>query len=166
VLTLTLNNDSAVQARYLSTDSDEDGLPDDWERRFYGNLAQGESDDTDHDGWGCFAEFLNEASPLLWDTDGDGMGDGAEGVAGTDPASNASVLRLHGLVIEPGGMVRLEWASEPGKNYAIETNSLLGVGVWQSATTISATGSVTSVHLAPNPPDNYYRVKVLPSDDP
>jgi hypothetical protein len=162
VLTLTLNEDWAVQAKYFSTDSDEDGLPDDWERRFYPNLARGQDDDTDSDGWGCFAEFLNEASPLLWDTDGDGLSDGAEGIAGTDPTNAASALRLRQPVLEPGGIIRLEWASAVGKSYMIEATSGLGVGLWQTVTTVIATGSVTSARIAPDSP-GFYRVKVADS---
>jgi hypothetical protein len=69
-VTLTLNENLAVQARYVNTDSDEDGLPDDFERRFFRNLAQGPNDDSDRDGWGNFLEFLNETSPSKKDPGG------------------------------------------------------------------------------------------------
>jgi hypothetical protein len=161
VLALTLNDNWAVQARYINTDSDEDGLPDDWERRFYPNLAQGENDDTDQDGWGGLAEFLNGASPVLWDTDADGMGDGAEGEAGTDPTDPASMLQLAAPVVEAGGTIRLDWVSVGGKTYVVEMMAQLGSGSWEEVAVVTANGSLTSVRLAPTEPSQYYRLRVL-----
>jgi len=54
------------------TDSDNDGLPDDWERFYFSSLAQTDSDDTD----------------------GDDSDNSAELAAGTNPTRAASVLRL------------------------------------------------------------------------
>lgn len=161
LLALTLNDSWAVQARYFSTDSDEDGLPDDWERRFYPSLAMGPDDDTDHDGWGGFAEFLNGASPVLWDTDGDGMSDGAEGRAGTDPTSAGSALRLLPPTFEADGIMRVEWESVAGKTYAVEMLSQLDGGVWQVTETATARGPRTSTLISCDSPGSFYRVRVL-----
>jgi len=63
------------------TDSEADGLPDDWELWRFGNLAQGASGDPDADG----------ASNL------------SEWTAGTDPLSSAEVFRvtLTGSLTQP-----------------------------------------------------------------
>jgi hypothetical protein len=40
-----------------AADIDEDGLPDDWENQYFGNLSQGPSDDFDHDGLNNLQEY-------------------------------------------------------------------------------------------------------------
>ncbi len=61
-----------------TADSDNDGLEDGYEQRFFGNLDQGPNDDFDNDG----ATNANEAAlgtdPSEADTDGDGLADGNE----------------------------------------------------------------------------------------
>jgi hypothetical protein len=52
------------------------------------------------------------------DSDGDGMADAAEEIAGTDPGDANSVLKA-GLAREAGGN-RITWSSVVGKKYAIE----------------------------------------------
>ncbi len=47
------------------TDSDRDGLDDDWERRELGSLAGSGADDPDHDGWSHAAEAWLGQSPLV-----------------------------------------------------------------------------------------------------
>ncbi len=59
-------------------DSDNDGLPDDQELKFFGNLGQKGTDDFDQDGLTNAAELAGGTSPANADTDGDGLADGAE----------------------------------------------------------------------------------------
>ncbi len=59
-------------------DTDNDGLPDDWERRFFGGLDQKPTDDPDADGLNNGAENERGTNPTQADTDGDGLADGAE----------------------------------------------------------------------------------------
>ena len=44
-------------------DSDNDGLPDWWELRFFGNLAQGANDDPDGDGFTNAVEYAHGTRP-------------------------------------------------------------------------------------------------------
>jgi hypothetical protein len=60
------------------TDSDNDGLSDDWELKFFGNLDQGPADDPDNDGLTNEEELLLGTDPTRPDTDGDGLTDGDE----------------------------------------------------------------------------------------
>jgi hypothetical protein len=66
-------------------DSDADGLPDVWEKEWYGDLSPEPSDDGDSDGLDNLGEFLAGTKPNVADTDGDGALDGAEVAAGANP---------------------------------------------------------------------------------
>jgi subtilisin family serine protease len=69
-------------------DQDLDGIPDRWERRFFGGLALEKINpafDHDGDGLNALEEHLYQTDPLNSDTDGDGRPDGEEVDAGTDP---------------------------------------------------------------------------------
>ncbi len=72
-----------------SYDSDDDGMPDDWELE--NGLDPSEDDsggDLDGDGVTNYDEYLAGTSPTSSDTDGDGWADGDEIAAGGDPTSN------------------------------------------------------------------------------
>ena len=80
------------------TDSDNDGLPDEWEMQFFGNLEQGPTGDPDGDGLQNLYEYLagtnptikysngeNSLNDYLFDSDGDGLGNGQEQQYMTNP---------------------------------------------------------------------------------
>jgi len=52
------------------------------------------------------------------DSDGDGMSDSNEALAGTDPADATSVFKVATVAPETTGY-RITWASVPGKNYGV-----------------------------------------------
>ncbi|MBI3037163.1 thrombospondin type 3 repeat-containing protein [Candidatus Woesearchaeota archaeon] len=69
------------------TDNDNDGMPDEWEKK-YGLNPFSSSDalvDSDDDGLTNLKEFESGTSPNLKDTDHDGADDGKEVAKGTDP---------------------------------------------------------------------------------
>lgn len=81
-------------------DLDQDGLPDEWEMRFFGTTA-GSPDD---------------------DFDGDGLSDAKEFLVRTDPRSPDSVFRIQNVeeVIETGSRkVLLEWEGDESRRYDI-----------------------------------------------
>lgn len=61
---------------FSAADTDGDGLPDDWEIRYFGSLAQSGSADPDGDGLTNLQEWQAATDPTKKDTDGDGVNDG------------------------------------------------------------------------------------------
>ena len=66
-------------------DTDNDGLPDEWEKLYFGNLNQDAKGDPDNDGLTNAEEFAAGTNPNLADTDGDGLKDGDEIKNKTNP---------------------------------------------------------------------------------
>jgi len=70
------------------TDTDKDGLPDEWEGFYFpGDLAALGEGDLDNDGLSDDAERLIGSNPTVADTDGDGLTDSEEAEGGTDPGN-------------------------------------------------------------------------------
>jgi hypothetical protein len=59
-------------------DSDGDGLPDGWERKWFGNLLQSAGADLDSDGLSNLREYQLTLEPLRADSDADGIADGLD----------------------------------------------------------------------------------------
>jgi hypothetical protein len=82
-------------------DSDQDGLPDAWEKSALKGLASNAGADSDHD------RFTN----------------GHEHVAGTDPLDPASRLLITDARRMADGRLRLQWLSESERTYAVQRSS-------------------------------------------
>jgi hypothetical protein len=83
------------------TDADTDGLPDDWEKFFFGDLAESATTDPDRDG----ADNARE-----WAT-------------GTNPHDAASVFRLVSSAFDADGQVTVRFTVAPSRNYRVEISS-------------------------------------------
>ncbi len=80
-------NKSSIQQTTLSQDSDNDGIPDDYENRHGLDPNNGDDAQVDNDGDGLsnLQEFLASTDPNNIDTDGDGIEDGDEVTYGLNP---------------------------------------------------------------------------------
>ena len=90
-------------------DTDQDGLPDDWERFWFGDLS------ATADG----------------DPDGDGRTNRDELVAGTDPTDKASALRVLASTFGADGTAVLRFTIAPSRLYRIEVSE--GFAAWNEA---------------------------------
>ncbi len=116
-------------------DTDSDGLPDDWEDFYFGNLAQGANDDPDGDGVNNLAEYL----------------------AGTNPTQAASVFRI----LTTNQNV-LHWPHLPSRPPTVEfSDDLTHWEVVTNAAIIYPT-SLTAEWSDPSPSatNRFYRVRV------
>ena len=138
------NNERDIFVLRLSMkDSDNDGMDDDWEVAYFGNLSR--------DGTGDF--------------DGDGMTDLAEFVAGTDPTNQGSVLKV--MTLNPLNLpgTRVLWSAEPGKRYQVQfKNSISDPGWIDLASPVVASITTGSVVDSSNglSAQRFYRVVLMP----
>lgn len=137
-----LSSSVAGQISLVVDDSDEDGLPDSWEKLYFGNLTSG----------------LNN------DPDGDGQSNGVEYLAGTNPKNGASRFTAT-IVRAEVDQFMLSWPSVPGKQYDIETNPTLS-GTWQTLLSnfpaAASPATSTSLSITRNDNQRFYRVVVRP----
>lgn len=125
-------------------DADADGLPDDWENFYFGSLKVQPGDDTDGDGANTMDEYL----------------------AGTDPASASSVLRLSVVSTDSDGNTVFLFGIAPSRAYRIEISYDLNQwGPAQGTLSYSQAGSAMFVEqksaLRPAPPRQaFYRIVV------
>lgn len=136
----------------LDPDNDRDGLDDISE--LSGNLFNPETA-TDHNSR---------------DTDGDGMDDGKEVVAGTDPVNPDALLRVEATSL-PGGGREIRWVARNGRTYVLYRNtSNLMSGLFVPVTTnVALTGFgpwQVSTNVVTESPDSFnnvlYKVEVRP----
>jgi hypothetical protein len=90
---------------YSFLDANHNGISDAWEKYYFGAVA------TNH------TQFT--------DSDGDGMSDYAEFIAGTDPTNPASKLVFLSATLLTNKHVLLEWAAIPGRLYQVQASGAL-----------------------------------------
>ena len=128
-------------------DSDGDGIPDNWELQYTGNLAS-----------------LNGAG----DFDSDGVPNSQEYLADTDPTNPASNLRITDFVANSGGMANtLTFTSRPTRLYEVQERTTLtpdsswtdsGLGTIPPDPGATTTRSFTDTAS----PTRFFRVEAIP----
>jgi hypothetical protein len=125
-------NLSTVATLTYDADTDGNGLPDSWETRFFG--APG-------------------ANPKA-DSDGDGMKNGQEYLAGTDPTNALSFLALDGR----GLPAALQFEAAPGRTYTVQFTDALESAPWRKLFDVPAR-TTNYLHLLPDAGTNrFYRL--------
>jgi len=125
-----------ASGRTWGEDGNFDGLPDDWQTKYWG---------ADPQGWGSASA----------DSDGDGGSNLQEFLAGTDPTNPNSVLRT--TIISTSLGYRLSWDTQPGLIYEVQVSEDLrawtSVGLARFALT-----SFDSIGLVPARSASMYRI--------
>jgi hypothetical protein len=144
--TLTNNGTITFTGTYDFIDANHNGISDSWEKYYFGSATTNRTQ--------------------LTDSDGDGMPDYAEFIAGTNPTNADSRLVFLSATLLTNQLVQLEWAAIPGRLYQLQTCSL-------RSTNLQAWTPITDWLQAPGSPMYYttsrtnqgvnaYRVQVRP----
>ncbi|MBN1671162.1 MAG: chitobiase/beta-hexosaminidase C-terminal domain-containing protein, partial [Kiritimatiellae bacterium] len=139
---LTIDVDLSVVRYPPAPDGDADGLADDWETAHFGSTNS------------------PSAGPAE-DTDGDGMHNLHEYVAGTDPTNAYSSFYAYDLAVTPGAYPVLRWPSVSGRTYTVQYRTNLMVGCYEVlasnlAATVPMNVYTDAVHVADA--QGYYRI--------
>jgi len=123
-------------------DSDGDGMDDDWEIAYFGDLSRDGQGDFDQDGQTDLAEFL----------------------AGTDPTNGASILQVLTIDTPGSSETKVLWSAIPGKTYQVQYKTNLNDSGWANLsgplTTASSTGVATDNQTS-TIAGRYYRVLLV-----
>jgi len=123
----------------LPIDADGNGLPDAWERQYFGATGVDPLADPDHDGLNNLREFL----------------------AGTDPTNAASVFRLESLASLSGTSFVFSFTAMSNHSYTAQYSPSLPNGAWTNFLVIPAVQSNRVLWLTNSPatdPARYYRL--------
>jgi formylglycine-generating enzyme required for sulfatase activity len=136
---LSLSNLSAVVQTatvVAGADSDQNGLPDAWERQYFGHLGVDPNADPDHDG----------------------MSNGAEYLAGTDPNNGSDNLRITSYA-RAGSYNTLWWTAKPTRLYSVERRAAFEVASpWETAVSYDVAGK-DNAGFDNTGPQYFYRIR-------
>jgi len=121
-------------------DSDNDGIADEWEFAYFGNLTvAGATSDGDGDGVSDKQEFLADTNPL-------------------DPLSSPSLRIVSSIIVGGSHLSTLEWRSRPSRIHTLETSTTLLPGSWVPLRERNGTGLPVTFDHSSNDPRRFYRI--------
>jgi hypothetical protein len=124
---------SITIARGDPVNTDGDDLRDADELACFGHLGETGSGDPDGDGLTNADELALGGDPSAPDTDGDGMDDRQEAIAGTALNDGGIVFAVARIETASGGAGRVWWNAAAGRTYQIQTRTSLRAGDWSAA---------------------------------
>ena len=140
--TLVVGGTVNFTGNYTFIDANHNGISDAWENYYFG------------------AAGTNRTQ--LTDTDGDGMPDYAEFIAGTNPTNAASKFIFLSAAVQTNRLVQLKWAAIPGRLYQMESSTDMITWTtntdWQQAISSPMTYSGTNAASGAQ----FFRVQVRP----
>ncbi|MBW8864360.1 MAG: hypothetical protein JF609_05440, partial [Verrucomicrobia bacterium] len=140
--TLVVGTNLTFTGTYGFIDVNSNGIPDSWERDYFGVATTNRTQKTD--------------------SDHDGMTDYAEFIAGTNPTNAASRFYFTGETIASNRLVHLQWPVVTNRLYQV--NASTNFTSWQPVTTWwQASNNPTMIYTATNiGRASFYRVQVQP----
>lgn len=150
-----------VGASFGETDTDADAMADAWELVWFNNLTNAAAGDFNSDTISNLKHFQDGTDPTDPDTDGDGMGNTDEILAGTQPTNALSVLKVSSLQHQAPFPV-VSWQSATGKHYRIQraTNLVSGFSSIQSNIPATPAINVFTDSIPPSAGSGFYRVQL------
>ena len=121
-------------------DYNEDGLPDDWQNKYFGNKS---------DNW----------EGAMVDSDGDGATNQQEFAAGTNPSNSADLLVLDLSKMEEGQ--RLQWNAQPGAVYQLQHSSDISEEWLNVGDPVLASDREAGITLKSVANMSFYRIKKI-----
>lgn len=123
-------------ATLSAPDSDDDSMDDDFEVAYFGNLSRDGTGDADADGHTDLQEFL----------------------AGTNPTSDSSVLRVITLTMAGSGTKQIIWSTVAGRTYTVQYKDSLDDSWSALPGAVRAVASTASKADPTATPHRFYRV--------
>lgn len=157
----TLNEIYALGS--LTADSDQDGVGDVWELRYFNSLSNDGWADPDGDGVGNGLEEQLGFDPTKADTDDDGYPDRSEYIAGTSGVDGEDLLALalDGQAMGASNLV-FRWRSATGRVYSVMCGTNL-LAPWPGIPAYVVTGDGTEKSFTNDRPmdaEVFFRLKV------
>ncbi|MGA2855117.1 MAG: choice-of-anchor J domain-containing protein [Verrucomicrobiota bacterium] len=140
---LASSGNIVFQGNYTFADANTNGIPDAWETNFFGGVSTNRTRFTD--------------------SDGDGMPDYAEFIAGTNPTNAASLFKFLSATSRTNGIVEFQWSAIPGRAYQVQGSTNLVVGWMPLTGWLQALGSsMSQATTNSNSGSQFFRVQVQP----
>ena len=118
---------------------------------------------------GIESSVSSESTPVkllsaAGDEDADGMVNGAEDTAGTDPLDRGSVLKVTATARPSATSFTVTWSSVPGKTYRVQASADLLAAFADISGDLPASGGATTAFTdnTAGPGRKFYRVRVVP----